>query len=119
MLRGNAWLRGSATTFTELYCNIIACSLNPLREGKLLHNRLVGSSSPLSPTTQSHTNRDFLAMADLRKRGIVTKVRTLRTGETIGGVPFTRGSLAHLLRNRLYISEVAFKGEVLKTSEST
>jgi hypothetical protein len=23
------------------------------------HNRLVGGSSPLSPTTQSHTNRDF------------------------------------------------------------
>ena len=55
-----------------------------------------------------------LLMADLRQRGIVTKVRTLKTGETVGGVPFTRGSLAHLLRNRFYIGEVAFKGEVLK-----
>ena len=54
-----------------------------------------------------------LLMADLRKRGIVTKVRTLRTGETIGGIAFTRGPLAHLLRNRFYIGEVAFKGEVL------
>ena len=54
-----------------------------------------------------------LLMADLRKRGIVTKLRTLKTGETVGGVPFTRGSLAHLLRNRFYIGEVAFKGEVL------
>jgi DNA invertase Pin-like site-specific DNA recombinase len=53
-------------------------------------------------------------MADLRQRGIVTKVRTLKTGETVGGIPFTRGSLAHLLRNRFYIGEVAFKGEVLK-----
>ena len=53
-------------------------------------------------------------MADLRRRGIVTKVRTLKTGETVGGIPFTRGSLAHLLRNRFYIGEVAFKGEVLK-----
>jgi len=52
-------------------------------------------------------------MADLRKRGIVTKVRTLKTGQTVGGIPFTRGSLAHLLRNRFYIGEVAFKGEVL------
>jgi hypothetical protein len=34
--------------------------------------------------------------------------------ETVGGIPFTRGSLAHLLRNRFYIGEVAFKGEVLK-----
>jgi site-specific DNA recombinase len=32
-----------------------------------------------------------LLLADLRKRGIVTKVRTLKTGETVGGVPFARG----------------------------
>src|ERR1700678_4419506 len=55
-----------------------------------------------------------LLMADLRKRGIVTKVRTLKSGEQIGGIPFTRGPLAHLLRNRFYIGEVALKGEVLK-----
>src|SRR5262245_53825828 len=52
-------------------------------------------------------------MADLRARGIVTKVRSLKTGGTIGGIPFTRGPLAHLLRNRFYIGEVAFKGEIL------
>jgi hypothetical protein len=52
-------------------------------------------------------------MADLRDQGIVTKVRTLKTGKTVGGIPFTRGPLAHLLRNRFYIGEVAFKGEVL------
>ena len=53
-------------------------------------------------------------MADLRKRGIVSKVRRLKTGETVGGIPFTRGPLAHLLRNRFYIVEVPFKGELLK-----
>jgi site-specific DNA recombinase len=53
-------------------------------------------------------------MVELRKQGIVTKIRILRTGETIGGIPFTRGSLAHLLRNRFYIGEVSFKGEVLQ-----
>src|SRR5256885_11099829 len=52
-------------------------------------------------------------MADLRARGIVTKVRSLKPGGTIGGIPFTRGPLAHFLRNRFYIGEVAFKGEVL------
>jgi site-specific DNA recombinase len=52
-------------------------------------------------------------MADLRERGIVTKVRSLKTGRTIGGIPFTRGPLAHLLRNRFYIGEVAFKGDIL------
>ena len=54
-----------------------------------------------------------LLMADLRNRGIVTKVRILKTGETVGGIPFTRGPLAHLLRNRFYIGEVVFKGETL------
>ena len=51
-------------------------------------------------------------MADLRQRGIVTKLRSLKTGRTVGGIPFTRGPLAHLLRNRFYIGEVVFKGEV-------
>ena len=37
----------------------------------------------------------------------------MKTGETVGGIPFTRGPLAHLLRNRFYIGEVAFKGEIL------
>ena len=55
-----------------------------------------------------------LLMADLHKRGIVTKVRTLKTGRTVGGIPFTRGPLAHLLRNQFYIGEVAFKEETLK-----
>ena len=52
-------------------------------------------------------------MADLRNRGIVTKVRTLKTGQTVGGILFTRGPLAHLLRNRFYVGEVVFKGETL------
>jgi site-specific DNA recombinase len=54
-----------------------------------------------------------LLMAELRKQGIVTKVRILKSGATAGGIPFTRGPLAHLLRNRFYIGEVMFKGEVL------
>ena len=54
-----------------------------------------------------------LLMADLRKQGIVTKARTLKSGTTVGGIPFTRGGLAHLLRNRFYLGEVLFKGEVL------
>src|SRR5437773_4162340 len=52
-------------------------------------------------------------MANLRERGIVTKVRLLKTGRTVGGIPFSRGPLAHFLRNRFYIGEVVFKGEVL------
>jgi site-specific DNA recombinase len=49
-------------------------------------------------------------LTDLRRRGIVTKIRHLSDGRTIGGIPFTRGPLAYLLRNRFYIGEVVFKG---------
>ena len=54
-----------------------------------------------------------LLMANLRKQGIVSKARALKSGTTVGGIPFTRGGLAHLLRNRFYVGEVSFKGEVL------
>jgi len=59
-----------------------------------------------------------LLMSDLRKRGIITKLRTLRSGEKVGGIPFTRGPLAHLLRNRFYFGEVTFKSEVLKGEQT-
>jgi site-specific DNA recombinase len=52
-------------------------------------------------------------MADLRQRKMQTKVRHLSSGRTVGGIPLGRGSVAHLLRNRFYIGEVAFKGEIL------
>jgi DNA-binding PadR family transcriptional regulator len=58
-------------------------------------------------------------LGDLRRQGIVTKLRTLKTGRTVGGVPFTRGGLAYLLRNRFYVGEVAFKGEVLPGEQPT
>ncbi len=51
-------------------------------------------------------------LADLRKTGIKTKLRPLSNGRTIGGISFTRGSLAAFLRNRFYIAEVRYNGEV-------
>ncbi len=54
-----------------------------------------------------------LLMQDLRQRKIFTKVRRLSSGRAVGGNPLTRGPLAHLLRNRFYIGEIAFKGEIL------
>jgi site-specific DNA recombinase len=50
---------------------------------------------------------------DLRERNIRTKARLLATGATRGGVLFGRGSLFYLLRNRFYIGEVKYKGEIL------
>lgn len=52
-------------------------------------------------------------LADLRRQGITTKRRIQSSGKIIGGIPFTRGPLAHLLRNRFFIGEVPFKGEIL------
>src|SRR6202795_135379 len=52
-----------------------------------------------------------LLLADLRERGIVTRRRHLSDGRTLGGIPFTRGPLAYLLRNRFYIGEVVFRGQ--------
>src|SRR5262249_52033975 len=53
-----------------------------------------------------------LLMADLRRTGVTTKARPLSNGRTIGGISFTRGPLAALLRNRFYIGEVTYRGEI-------
>jgi site-specific DNA recombinase len=49
---------------------------------------------------------------DLRERDMRTKIRRLSNGNTRGGVPFTQGPLFYILRNRFYIGEVLYKGEV-------
>ena len=54
-----------------------------------------------------------LLMRHLRKLGIVTKAQMVKSGRTIGGIAFTSGPLSYLLRNRFYIGEVVYKGEIL------
>jgi DNA invertase Pin-like site-specific DNA recombinase len=51
-------------------------------------------------------------LSDLRDQRIVTKTRARSNGRTIGGIPFTRGPLAYLLRNRFYVGEVVYQGQV-------
>src|SRR3979490_3051215 len=50
---------------------------------------------------------------DLKDKNIRSKTRLRSTGATRGGIPFERGSLFYLLRNRFYIGEVKYKGEIL------
>jgi site-specific DNA recombinase len=50
---------------------------------------------------------------DLREHNIRTKTRLLATGGTRGGILFERGTLFYLLRNRFYIGEVRYKGDIL------
>jgi site-specific DNA recombinase len=49
---------------------------------------------------------------DLDRRGIRSKPRRLSNGRTIGGGRFGVGALAYLLKNRFYIGEVVYRGEI-------
>lgn len=54
--------------------------------------------------------KSFQALvAELDQKGVVTKTRPL-AGKTSGGIPFTYGPLAYLLKNRTYIGETGHKG---------
>lgn len=54
-----------------------------------------------------------LLVKDLKQRGLTSKVRHLSSDGTRGGVAFGQGTLFYMLRNRFYLGEVKFKGEVL------
>ena len=51
-------------------------------------------------------------IAELDRQGIRTKVNGRRDGRRSGGIRFGVGSLAHLLKNRFYIGEITYRGEV-------
>ena len=50
---------------------------------------------------------------DLRTKNIRTKAKTFGSGQTRGGIPFGRGALSYFLRNRFFIGEVKYRGEIL------
>jgi site-specific DNA recombinase len=57
--------------------------------------------------------RSISALAeDLAGRGIKTKLRTYRDGQTKGGIHFTKGPLALLLKNPIYLGKVRHDGEL-------
>jgi DNA invertase Pin-like site-specific DNA recombinase len=49
---------------------------------------------------------------DLDRRGIRTKAAARINGRVRGGIRFGIGPLAHLLKNRFYIGDVVYRGEV-------
>jgi len=49
---------------------------------------------------------------ELDRHGICSKPRRLSNGRTVGGGRFGVGALAYLLKNRFYIGEVVYRGEV-------
>ena len=49
---------------------------------------------------------------ELAREGITSKRRATATGKEVGGLPFSRGALFHLLRNRLYLGQIPHKGAI-------
>jgi len=47
---------------------------------------------------------------ELKRRDIRTRIRTLATGRTVGGVHLTNGPLSYILRNRHYLGEINHHG---------
>lgn len=53
--------------------------------------------------------KSFQTLIDeLKNKGIVTKIRAI-TGKIAGGIPFTYGPLAYLLKSRTYLGEMGHK----------
>jgi hypothetical protein len=50
--------------------------------------------------------------AELNAHGLVSKQRISRRGLASGGVPYSRGALYELLKNRLYLGEITYRGEI-------
>jgi site-specific DNA recombinase len=53
-----------------------------------------------------------LLIVDLHRRGVTPRSRIGAGGATINPTHFMVGPLAHLLKNRFYIGEVAYRGEI-------
>jgi len=49
---------------------------------------------------------------ELKAKGVISKIRTTEKGNRLGGNPFSRGSLNHLIRNRVYVGEVFYKDSI-------
>lgn len=49
---------------------------------------------------------------ELAQQDIRSKLRVTASGKTVGGQPFSRGALFHLLRNRLYLGQIVHRDAV-------
>lgn len=47
---------------------------------------------------------------ELTERGVLSKCHETRRGKRVGGAPFSRGALFHLLRNRTYLGQIVHRG---------
>src|SRR6266446_4770896 len=49
---------------------------------------------------------------ELGRRNIASKARTFASGRSKGGRRYSVGALAHFLKNRFYVGDVAYRGEI-------
>jgi site-specific DNA recombinase len=49
---------------------------------------------------------------ELGRRNIASKARTFASGRSKGGGRYSVGALAHFLKNRFYVGDVAYRGEI-------
>jgi site-specific DNA recombinase len=52
--------------------------------------------------------------SELERRGITSRVRTMRDGRTRGGEPYRSGAIRHILMNRLYLGDTTHGNKVYK-----
>jgi site-specific DNA recombinase len=48
---------------------------------------------------------------ELDRQGVRSKLRVTAKGHALGGTPFSRGAMFHLLQNRVYVGDIVHKGE--------
>jgi DNA invertase Pin-like site-specific DNA recombinase len=69
--------------------------------------------------TVRHIYERYLALGsvhalqrELTEQGLLSKRHTTLKGKEVGGQPFSRGALFHLVRNRLYLGQIVHRGAV-------
>ncbi|RYE40281.1 MAG: recombinase family protein, partial [Hyphomicrobiales bacterium] len=104
--RKGLWVGGMVPLGYSLSDSKLSINEDEARTVRLIFNRYLELGS---------VNR---LVRDLKEKGLTSKVRQLSSGGTRGGIPFTQGPLFYMLRNRFYIGEVQFKGEILPGPQS-
>lgn len=74
--------------------------------------------NPEEAETVRHFFRRYLALGsvyklivELDEQGIRSKQRVTAKGLSLGGTPFSRGAMFHLLQNRVYVGDIVHKSE--------
>src|SRR5258708_4069360 len=95
--RKGLWVGGPLPLGYQMKDEKITCVKDEAEGGGLIHRRYLELSGVNA------------LVQDLKDKDIRTKIRVRATGATHGGIPFERGSLFYLLRNRFYIGVVKYK----------